>query len=466
MKMRLFNSKCVILYAGVLAASLASFAQTQLYTNLHTFTGLDGANPRTELVEASDGALYGVCAAGGTSNLGTMFRLNRDGSGFAVLHHFGGPSDGATPGGLIEASDGAFYGTTRQGGTSNFGTVFRLDKTTSNYVVLCSLTDSRNPYKGVIEGSDGVLYGTSHNGGLYSYSYGTAFALNKDGSGFVMIHSFNSTLYDGFFPIATVLEASDGRLYGTTSDGGLSMGTLYGLNKDGSNFQVVYSFRIGTASGYSPYAGLLEGTDGALYGTTLYCPSPGSGTIFKINKDGTGFNILHTFGQGYANDGGLSDAGLLQASDGFLYGTTQYGGTSGGPNGAGVIFKLANDGTGYAVIHNFGSIAGDGQQPFAFPREGADGALYGTTSLGGAGYGTVYRLTGPGSPLLSIRLSGTNTAIISWPSPGTEFHLEQSADLASPAWIPVAQTPMNDGKTNSLTIPLTSTSMVYRLKSQ
>jgi uncharacterized repeat protein (TIGR03803 family) len=268
----------------MLAAPLTGLAQTQIYINLHTLTGLDGANPITELVEARDGALYGVCVAGGTSNVGTIFRLNLDGSGFAVLHHFGGPSDGASPEGLIEASDGALYGTTGQGGTSNVGTIFRFDKVTHNYAVLCSLSDSRNPYKGIIEASDGVLYGTSFNGGRYLY--GTAFMLNKDGSNCVTIHNFNnSTSYDGFGPIATVIEASDGRLYGTTSEAGIySGGTLYGLNKDGSNFQVLYSFRVGSAGGTSPYAGLLEGNDGALYGTTEYSPSPGAGTVFKINK--------------------------------------------------------------------------------------------------------------------------------------------------------------------------------------
>jgi uncharacterized repeat protein (TIGR03803 family) len=182
----------------------------------------------------------------------------------------------------------------------------------------------------------------------------------------------------------------------------------------------------------------------------------------RSTKDGTGFNILHAFGPGYPNDGAHSNAGLLQGSDGILYGTTRVGGTS----GAGVIFKLANDGTGYSVIYNFGSSAGDGQGPFAFPREGADGALYGTTSVGGAGYGAVYRLTGPGRPVLSIRLLATNSVLISWPSPATEFHLEQSPDLASPTWTPVGQNPVNDGTTNTVTIPLSSMSMVYRLKSQ
>ena len=458
--MRMFNSKALIICSVMLAATFARSAQTPIYANLHTFTGPDGANPITELVQASDGALYGVCVLGGTSNLGTMFRLNRDGSGFAVLHHFGVPGDGAGPEGLIEASDGAFYGTTYQGGTSNFGTIFRYDKVTHNYVVLCSLSDSRNPYKGVIEGSDGALYGTTYNGGTY---YGTVFKLNQDGSNFVRIYNFAPV--DGLSPIAAVLEASDGRLYGTTWEAGLhDGGTVYGLNKDGSNLQVLCNFGLGNmgTDPSNPYAGLSQGSDGALYGTTVIGGSTHAGTVFKVETNGTGLNVLHTFGSGYTDDGTNSYAGLFQGSDGILYGTTRRGGTS----GAGVIFKLANDGAGYLVIYNFGSVAGDGQGPTAFPREGADGALYGTTRDGGAGFGTVYRLTGPGRPLLSIRLSETNTASISWPSPASEFHLEQNLDLAFPTWTPVGQTPANDGITKTVRVPLASTSTMYRLKSQ
>jgi uncharacterized repeat protein (TIGR03803 family) len=393
---------------------------------------------------------------GGNSNLGTIFRLNRDGSSFAVLHHFGGPDDGAGPRGLIEASDGALYGTTYQGGTSNLGTVFRLDKDTGNYVVLCSLTDCRNPYKGVIEGSDGVLYGTSSNSGLGSY--GSVFRVNKDGSNCIKIHDFTSA--DGFTPFSAVLEASDGRLYGTTYDGGNRWGTVYGLDKDGSNFQVLHSF--GFADAQSSYAEVTEGSDGALYGTTMFGGTARAGAVFKVSKDGTAYNILHSFGAGYVNDGTNAYPAPLQGSDGLRYGTTYGGGTSGG----GTIFRLANDGTGYSVIYNFGSVADEGQGPVAAPREGADGALYGTAYGGGTGYGTVYRLTGPGKPLLSIRLSGTNTAIISWPSPATEFHLEQNPDLGSPNWTPLGQIPVSDGKIQTVTVPLTSTSMVYRLKSQ
>ena len=119
---------------------------------------------------------------------------------------------------------------------------------------------------------------------------------------------------------------------------------------------------------------------------------------------------------------------------------------------------------GTCAAYGFGSFANDGQQPADSPRQGADGALYGTARGGGTGHGTIYRLTGPGRPVLSIHLSPTNTVSISWPAPATEFHLEQNPDLGSPNWTPVNQTPDNDGKTNTATVPVTSTLMVYRLK--
>jgi uncharacterized repeat protein (TIGR03803 family) len=150
-------------------------------------------------------------------------------------------------------------------------------------------------------------------------------------------------------------------------------------------YQQLKSFGFADLMGQSPESPLIEGTDGALYGTT-YGGAPGDiGTVFKINKDGSGYCVLHRFGS-IENDGSNPSAALLEASDGALYGTTSRGGSNllGGQTlYGGTVFKLNKDGSDYCVLHSFGS-TGDGENPQAELIEGSDGALYGTTADGGA----------------------------------------------------------------------------------
>src|SRR5262249_47649354 len=154
-----------------------------------------------------------------------VFRIEKDGSGYSVLHifSFGAGNDGSDPRQLIEGSDRALYGTTGSGGTADNGTVFKLNKDGSGYTLLHSFTgtvgDGSNPCAGLLEGSDGALYGTTAEGGS-SLSYGTVFKLNKDGSGYRVLHRFVSGLGDGRNPRAALVEGSDGTMYGTTPGGG------------------------------------------------------------------------------------------------------------------------------------------------------------------------------------------------------------------------------------------------------
>jgi uncharacterized repeat protein (TIGR03803 family) len=138
-----------------------------------------------------------------------------------------------------------------------------------------------------VEGSDGALYGTTHAGG--AYGVGTAFKLNKDGSDFNVLHSFSTNGGDGQFPSAAVVEGSDGALYGTTSAGGAntnqygdSFGTVFKLNKDGNGYAILHNFGASGADGQNPFTGLVQGSDGAFYGTTFGGGYSGFGTAFKI----------------------------------------------------------------------------------------------------------------------------------------------------------------------------------------
>jgi len=399
-----------------------------------------GGEPRA-LFEGSDGHLYVASEAGGTHYEGVIFKLNRNGSGLKVLHHFGGGSlKERTPQGLIEASDGALYGTTKMGGlaggvTDRFGipgygngTVFRLSRDGSNFRVLHRFTgidgEGSEPWAGVVEGKDGALYGTTlHSGRLIDGQLvqggGVVFKLNKDGSGYQVLHRFGMQPDDGFGPFAGLLAGSDGNLYGVTDGGGASgprNGTVFKLAPDGSGYSILHFFPAAPGDGRMPRTGLLESADGALLGTTQAGGTKDFGTVFRLNKNGTGYRVLHQFtgSSGHVMDpagrieatidgadvkialrgDGVTPGALVQARGGVLYGTTEHQGR----NGAGSLFRLNPDGNGYATLHHFNSSDADGKGNAKPLTAGSDGALYGATGSGGADdRGTIFRLLTPAS---------------------------------------------------------------------
>jgi len=375
------------------------------YTNLHNFTGSgsDGAAPLAGLLKGSDGALYGTTSQGGSNNVGTVFKLNIDGSGYSVLRQlstlFG---EGRNPqAGLLEGSDGALYGTTYAGGSNSVGTAFKLEKNGTLYRVIVGFSsnagDATGPQGGVALGTNGLLYGTTRNGG--AYGFGTIYNLHHDGSGYVVLHSFSGTNGDGNSAWGQRLLASDGWFYGTTHSGGSNgVGTIFKVNHEGTGYAVLYHFTVlynfvGTnGDGGYPASGLSEGSDGALYGTTFYGGTTGNGTVFKCSKDLTSYQVLHSFTN---TDGSAPEAIVIQGTDGALYGTTYYGGSS----HLGTVFRLNADGTGYITLHAFTTGQGDGAYPAAELLEASDGFLYGTTSSGGtngSGAGVVFRMNKDG----------------------------------------------------------------------
>lgn len=320
---------------------------------------------------------------------------------------------GDTPRGtVIQGTNGILYGTTSASGTaSGSGTIFKLNPDGSGFKVLHTFYagDGLFPDAGLIQGADRMLYGTAISGG--ANDSGTVFRLATDGAGYATVYSFGASATDGKYPSATLVQGRDGALYGTTWRGGLQgYGTVFKLNPDGSGYAVLHSFGISVDDGQSPTDDLIQGTDNALYGLTPEGSANGFGTAFKLGTNGSGYVLIHTFGS--SGDGTGPYGALVQGRDGFVYGTT-YGG---GPQGGGTVFKLSGDGNVYGLLHNFGVSSVDARNPPTGLTQGADGYLYGATYNGGANNnGAVFK----------INTDGTDYGII--------YNFRPSGDVYSPS---------------------------------
>ena len=312
-----------------------------VFANLYSFyvtNGL-GGNLYGGLVQGSDGYFYGATGS-------SVFKMCADGT-LTPLHVFTNSDDGADIyGRLVQGRDGYLYGTTFDGGTNGAGTVFKIS-TNGDYTQLYSFTgtnDGANPQGSLVQGSDGYFYGTTRFGGMYTNlmgGLGTVFKITSNGL-LTSLYSFAGT--NGAHPFAGLLQGSDGYFYGTTIDGGTA------------------------------YRGDI---------TTF---NPGPGTVFKIDTNGT-LTTLYLFTGG--NDGANPTAKLAQGSDGYFYGSTFGGGTN---MWWGTVFKMSTNG---ALTSLYSFRAGDdGVGPFAELVQGSDGLFYGTTEYGGTnGYGTIFKIT-------------------------------------------------------------------------
>lgn len=299
---------------------------------------------------------------------------------FTLLHSFNG-ADGFGPmAGVVQGTDGALYGTTSQGGSANFGTVFRLDRATLGLTTLHDFaeTDGSLLYSGLALGSDGLLYGSTYTGGVAGL--GTLFRVSPSGQNFASLHSFSGA--DGAKPDDLKLtQASDGAFYGATSEGGPSGGgTLFRFDVATQVLATFHSFTGLTGVD----AGLVAGRDGNWYGTTYTGGAAGAGSVFRVDPTTFVLTTLHDF-TGADGQNPVPGA-LMQGSDGNLYGTTQLGG------GFGTVYKLNPTTLAFTTLHTFSGGTLEGHMPLGGVTEANDGYLYGTTVLGGQGYGTVYRV--------------------------------------------------------------------------
>ena len=470
----LFLLPALIACLGLL---LTGRVTAQTFTTLHSFaSGVnDGASPYAGLILAGS-TLYGTTVTGGSSDSGTVFAVNTNGTGFTTLHGFTNGSDGAYPYGGLILSGTTLYGTATWGGSSGEGTVFKIKTDGTGFTTLHSFTaipgplytnsDGAQPYAELIL-SGNTLYGTTEFGG--SSGEGTVFKVNTNGTSFTNLHSFTAlsgifqSNSDGAEP-QTGLILSGNTLYGTAVVGGTSgNGTVFKLNTDGTGFTTLYGFSdSGVSDGVNPYATLIL-SGNTLYGTAAYGGSSGYGTVFAINTNGTGFTNLHSFTSG--SDGVHPYAGLILSGN-TLYGTASAGGSSGN----GTVFAVNTDGTGFTNLHSFTALDtatfttnSDGADPFVGLILSGN-ILYGTAAGGGSsGKGTVFSFSLPPPPQLTIIRYGTNV-VLSWPTNAAGFTLQSTTNLVSPlVWITNSPAPTVVNGQNTVTNPISGTKKFYRL---
>ncbi len=395
----------------------------------------NGYQPRAALVALTDTFLYGTTTFGGAHNEGAVFKVGADGSGFTVLLSGGcDPTNGCEPlAPLSQAMDGNLYGTTLYGGgvlpsDTAGGTVFKIAPDGTGHTHLRSLSSINpalaQPTGGLLQLSDSFLYGTTRIGG--ANNAGAVYRILPDGASFQIVRSFTSA--ESFEPTGRLVLGSNGFLFGVTtrsgsvfwvrpdglgasqfvvgssgnspfsgmnlirlSDGflyGTTTGTIFKIDENLANFQVIKTFTGGVNDGGRAEAGLTLGSDGFLYGVTVTGGANNGGTIFRIAPDGNGFEIIKSLQCGVANNPCSPRAELLQLSDGFLYGTS----VAGGEFGRGTLFKIRPNGSDFSVIDSFDCDGNDGCDPEAGLILASNGYVYGTTRRGGLyGKGTIFR---------------------------------------------------------------------------
>jgi uncharacterized repeat protein (TIGR03803 family) len=379
--MRICNPLRIVTVLGCLVVVIALTApvvSAQTYTDLFDFAG-SSCCPQYPFVmaQARDGNVYGTVASGGTSNVGFVFQITPGGV-YKVLYNFD-TTHGSTPiGGLTLGVDGNLYGTTEEGGANGFGNIFKITPAGVLTVLynFMGAADGGHPVSPLMVGQDGVFYGTSYPGMSYKITAAGVF------------HAIGTIPGTSYGPL---LQANDGAFYGVTEfDGTHSAGTVYKIT--GKTYKILHSFD--SATGSYPVGGLVQGADGNFYGTTTAGGNTNAGVLYRITPTGT-YSVLVNFDGMHPAGGYQSYAGMMAGSDGNLYGVTIWGGDF----GYGVIFRLTTGGA-YTPLYSFSAPLGDGA--YTTPILHTNGAIFGMTERGGAaGKGVIYSFS-DGLPRFTI----------------------------------------------------------------
>jgi uncharacterized repeat protein (TIGR03803 family) len=332
---------------------------------------LDLQEPLGYILDGDNGYFYGVSQSSGAFSKGALYKVSTDGTIFSIIHDF----DGEQPSGLI-LLNGVIYGTTNSGGTLKYGSIYTINLDGSNFKVIYEFNgvSGATPNGGLLKGSDNNLYGTASGGG--SSGTGTVFKIDGSNNAFTKLYEFQT--FGGAYPNGFLVEGADGNLYGTTSSGfgSPTAGSAFSLSKTGSSFKNLKSFAA-YADGQNIYGSVAESSAGKLFGTFNHGGAYGKGGLYRMDKDGLNYNVVHSF-QGAD---GEYPSGSLILWQGDFYGST----SSGGTNGYGVIYKISDDGTTFTKVLDLDKKGGYGVSLIL-----SDSELYFSSFHGGlSGFGAI-----------------------------------------------------------------------------
>jgi uncharacterized repeat protein (TIGR03803 family) len=387
----------------ILAVITTGAAQAQTFKTLFSFDGSDGSSPFAGLTQGTNGDFYGTAKFGGANGgYGTVFKISPAGTLTTLYNFCSQPdcADGYSPtGGVLQATNGNFYGIANLGGANGDGTVFKITAagkltTLYNFCSQPGCADGSRPFAGLVQGTNGAFYGTASIGG--AIGEGTVFKIEPSGK-LTTLYSFcsQSNCTDGANPEGVLVQGTDENFYGTTFAGGAKgdYGTFFKITPSGK-LTTLYSFctQSGCADGYNPQAGLIQDANGDFYGTTLGGGNSGDyGTFFRITSGGELTTLYRFCSQSSCADGYNPSSELVRAASGDFYATT----SAGGANAQGTIFSITPTGT-LTTLYSFCSTGCTiaGYYPTAGLLQSTNGTFYGTTYEGGTeGAGTIYSLS-------------------------------------------------------------------------
>ncbi len=401
------QSLCILCALCVATATIAP-AQTVI----HRFSSTNGEDPWSPPFEGFDTYLYGTTSAGGAYQNGTIYKLNPEGKQVWVYSFCAtsGCPDGSSPfAGIVQGFNGLLYGTTPVGGAYSGGTEFQIHpngtllSTVHSFCQKTNCADGTQPTNTMVSANNGFsfkyTYGTTPYGGVG----GGTISVTYEQYGWSWLYDFCTlpNCPDGQFPEGPLIQASDGNLYGTTQDGGAyGFGTVFAFYPPALGaLTTIYSFcqSSGCPDGGQPASGVIEGADGNFYGVALHgvtsTGGAGKGVVFQLTPQGV-LHVLHTF----TGADGNGPTGLIQATDGNLYGMTE----TGGAYNRGTIFEVTTGGT-FTKLYDFANYG----QPHGGLIQKTDGNLYGAASVGGStselvAHGVIFRYDTGLSPFVKL----------------------------------------------------------------
>lgn len=329
---------------------------------------------------AATQVLWGATMSDDPGDKGVIYTYDVTTGTQTVKHRFGQSNDGYKAyDNLMQASNGKLYGIARYGGANNHGVIYKYDPAADDYEIVHNFngTDGSDPTSSMIQASNGILYGMTIQGG--TKDYGVIYKYNPATNAFNKVHEFDGT--DGAYPPGSLMQASNGMLYGMTNQGDLNTeyGVIFKYNPATDVYTNIHYFD--DDEGKDPQGSLMQASNGMFYGMTRFGGPDNYGVIFKFDPVTQVYTKIHQFS---GTDGGDPWGSLMQASNGLLYGMVTHGGGS----DKGVIFKYDPATNVFTKVHNFNGT--DGEKPYGSLMQASDDLLYGYTFLGPTGRGNIF----------------------------------------------------------------------------